>query len=372
MVETNIPEESGITPNTHTPNSESPKDKIIFSISPAALILISIILIGLTSILLGTKPTPKTTPPTNPEIGQEVNPIHKSPAWVLKKTTSNGENIVFSIPDGVDAIASWKNTIYYAKQEYQNNIQILAFELGTDKSSVYYDQKKVGHFSDSGKGRYINDLQVIGDELYFSIGGYMVDGATFYSTLPSGKFVKLMDNTNSRIVFWKNRYWILGGEGDACWGVMNYALFDIDTKKVTPVASSNIGCAEGDEFIDIDTKDRMIMSYHTPGTGDGEEFSNGIYLSVSAIPLASPKEKQTLISEKNMPKAISAVYYLADSNQLLLVGKEKYLYDIKSNKITITQKTPPSETKSDPLAPQNLEEKIKSIKLPAEYKFVKE
>lgn len=293
--------------------------------------------------------------------------------WYLEKKTSNGVETIINLPElGNNQIVRWGDYIFYGSGNYTSNVQVFSFNLKTDETKTIYDLKSRNDFGIGSKDRYISDMQVLNKTLFFSVGGYLMSGATFYVPLPpSNPPLKLADSANGKIVFMKNRYWIISGEGDSCWGTTHYSLLDLMTKQVTDVATSNVGCIEGEEYVDIDKRDRMILAFHTSDTGFSSKESNGIYQYVIAVPLSNPAIKEGVIAKQNMPSGITSVSYIQDKDQLILSGEENYLFDFSSQSLVKTSETPKPSHAAIPLQPdKSFSDKVKELNLPSEYEFV--
>ena len=296
-----------------------------------------------------------------------------SKKWYFQKKINSDVETIFTLPDLYNnQIVRWNDYLFYGSGEYTSNVQVFSYNLKAGELQTIYDQ---GSRNDLGQGRnnrYVSDMQILNDTLFFSIGGYLTSGATYYLSLPPmGQTQKLANSTNGKIEFIKGRYWIVSGEGDACLGFRHYSLLDLVTKKVTEIADSVTGCIEGEEYISIDKRDRMILAFHTAETGEGGDEGNGIYQYVIAVPIANPNMKEGVIAKQNMPAGITAMNYLEDTDQLVLYGKESYVFDLSSQALTKTN-APPKPT---PLVVQQSSDKtfsdnVRALNLPDEYEFV--
>lgn len=293
--------------------------------------------------------------------------------WYFEKKTSSGVETVFTLPDLYNnQIVNWNNHLFYGSGDYTSNVQVFSFNLKTGETKAIYDQESRNDLGQGRNNRYVADMQVINNTLFFSVGGYLTSGATFYLSLPpTSQPQKLADSANGKIEFMKNHYWIISGEGDACWGVAHYSLLDLTSKRVTEIAGSTSGCFEGEEYVDIDKRDRMILAFHTAGTGEGGEDGNGVYQYVLAVPLSNPKTKEGIIAKQNMPSGITSISYLEDKDQLVLYGKESFVFDFASQ--TLTKTSAPSSPTQSPVqqsSEKTFSDKIKELNLPQEYEFV--
>jgi hypothetical protein len=136
----------------------------------------------------------------------------------------------------------------------------------------------------------------------------------------------------SNIEYRQGKYWLVGGEGDACWSITNHALFDPTTKKAEHIFTSTVGCFEGEELIDFDSQKRMIVANHRDLDASSSAQTQ-VYTYVKAIPIDSPNTSEYLLSEENMPTNIYDLGFASESGKLALVGKAVYLLDIESRQL---------------------------------------
>lgn len=243
---------------------------------------------------------------------------------IIKRITPIGEEIIYKKGKYDEhKILKWQNYLFFEPVDgYSTKEKLVRYNLDAGKTDIVY--------SEDSTRRYLNYIQLIDNTLFFSVAGYLAGADTFWLDSPTSIPQKLKYDAEfggSRIDFEYGRYWLKGGEGDACWGIGTYALFNPKTKAITPIATSYVGCAEGEEYVSIDSKDRMIMAYHK--NKEGSKYPDEqIYEYVVAIPLDSPTNKQFLIAKDNMPDGIKGIKYSSESNQLALVGNDLYLFDL--------------------------------------------
>jgi len=245
---------------------------------------------------------------------------------IIKKISPSGEEIIYKRGKNEDhQIVQWQDYLFFEPiHGYSSKEKLVRHDLNTGQTDVVYREESTR--------RYLSYIQLIDSTLYFSVAGYLAGADTFWLDSPTGSPQKLPEDFEfgaSRIEYEHGRYWLKGGEGDACWGIATHALFDPKTKIVTPIATSYIGCIEGEEYIAIDSQDRMIMAYHKNKAGS-KYPDEQIYEYIVAIPLDSPSNKQFLITKENMPQFIRGIKYSNSQNQLALVGDELYLFDLNS------------------------------------------
>lgn len=321
----------------------------------------------------------KTQPSTS--ITQTVKPTRRvsesvSTSWTLTKDT-DGKPVTVLTFCGDECFSNyllqWNDWLFYNR-----STSIHGYNLTTGKSTVIYDISL--HTSDfKGKAPTgVSDMQVINNTLYFSLGGYLRSGGIFWLDLPFTDNLlphKLIDSANAKIIQWENRSWILGGSGDACWGMTNFSLVDLSTKTVSHIAKSTTGCIEGEEYVGIDKKNRMILAFHTPDREGGtvEKGTKGVYQYILAVPLANPEASEGIVAKQDMPQEITAVKYSKDMDKLYLLGNENYSYDLVTQVMTKVDTVPDEFPTTFPQwKDQKISEVIKGISLPAGYHFVYE
>lgn len=317
--------------------------------------------------------------PTSTPIMQPIPTPPPPKKWVLKKTADSTAQSILSVCGEQychdSEIQQWGDMLFY-KSFVDQEIVIKSYNLKSGESKeVYNVALSQSDFGGSHLPNELSDMKVVGNTLFFSFGGYLIRGGLFYLDLPpQTKPTKILDSRNARISFWKNRYWIIGGEGDACWSSTDFSLLDIHAKQVKHVATSSMGCNEGEEYIEIDKRNRMLLAYHSPSI-EGEipaDSMSDIYRSVSAVYVLEPSVKEGVIAEKDMPKNISKMYYLPQTDQLALVGLENYRYDFSSRTIEKVTTLPPEPEKDTPVMSRPVAEAISSLTLPSGYTFVLE
>jgi hypothetical protein len=183
---------------------------------------------------------------------------------------------------------------------------------------------------------------------------------------------KIEGSRGGTVSYSDGRYWLIYGTGDGCFSVGDYSLIDLTTQKVTHVAESRSGCADGEENFGIDKRGRMLVASHkSPGS---EWDGTVIYEYVAAIPLDNPSDIQGVIARQDMPKGIDSIEYLKASDQLLLMGDKKYLYDFSSKSLVETSKLFPTSTPYPPYPDyeQQMNKKISDLKLTGGYEMVLE
>lgn len=287
--------------------------------------LLVLFLVGVLGYFFYKNFLPKLLPTKNTQ--EDVTPS-ATPGYtgdlIIQRKTANGTETIYQ--GGLTEnplILRWQNYLFFQPTvNVDLDEKLVRYNIDTGKTDVVYSENR--------DNRYLTNLQMINGTLYFSISGYLAGADTFWLSSPTSTPQKLANSGGSRIDFEHGRYWLKGGEGDACWGIETFALFNPTTKTVTPVATSESGCAGGEEFIGFDSKDRMLMASHQ--NLEGSKYPDEqIYEYVSAIHIDSPTTKDVVIAKESMPEGITGIKYSSQSGQIAMVGKELYLHDLNSS-----------------------------------------
>lgn len=281
--------------------------------------------------------------PSTSIVNPTPNPAPKNPDPELNLYRSggqsNGERVLvkkFSLYETPPV--RWKDYLFYKADGSQN---VVALNLKTQQEkpvaglTKLASQFKNGADVESLVNRVnLNDLTVIDDTLYVSYGGYLVTAATFWVDLNKWSVpVKLTDSRNGYIEKHGNTYWLVGGEGDACWSQGSYSLLDTKARKILGTLDVDSGCDSGFSVIGFDSKrERILMATYTV-KGD-ELFGDFIYTSFVSVPYSNLKTKKVLISESEFPGGNGSFLYKEDGD-LLMYKNDTALYrvDLKRDKL---------------------------------------
>lgn len=280
-----------------------------------------------------------TTPVSNYTTQPASDPyLYKNYRWALKETFDGAENDIFYFSDSHEYwnISRWNNYLFFGSTMnaygflgtdlQENTVVVMSLNLDTGEYKTIYKQEDTR--------LDISDLQVINDTLYFTTGAYLSKGNTYWVDLNDmSEPQTLLEGFNGRIEKRDDRYWLITGEGDACWGQGSFSILDIDTKKVTHVADTHYGCSEGEEDLGV-YNDKLLVSFHSVDmAGYAEDGEDGIYSYIEAIPLDNPENREVLLSKDDMPEGIRALKLSEDKNHLILFGSKIYILNLYSNEL---------------------------------------
>lgn len=300
--------------------------KLLFLLTIIVL-LVAVIIISLTlpMYFFHAKPQPSGITPS-PTPYQNL---------VIKKASPAGDEVIYSRNlETEHHIILWGHYLFFdAFQPGQEIDTVYRYNLTTGKKDAVYTVD-----SNKTHQRSVTNMQLFENSLFFTTSGYLAGSDIFWLATPEASIQKLNYSEKyglGKIIYDQihNRYWLTGGEGDSCWGTENFALLDMKSKRVTPVITTSEGCSSGESFVALDNQDRMLVSYHQ--TKEGALSPNEqVFLSLVAIPIASPSHKYTLLDKVSMPKQTYAIKYSSEGGQLALAGETGlYIYHLDSGQL---------------------------------------
>ncbi|MEN9327305.1 MAG: hypothetical protein RI947_113 [Candidatus Parcubacteria bacterium] len=259
--------------------------------------------------------------------------------WMLKKIEGDSDKDLAALPtDSIKSMVRWQDRLLYHDSK-SRTVRMINLTDGTN--TLLFDAHDSGIQSKASYGDpkpAILSLKVIDNSLVISVwvqGKYFtIDGATYAMRLDKeNKMRKIADYPGYPKQIRSRWFLVRTDGGDTCGGRETFATLDTDTATSTFIAETHMGCSKGEEFIGIDTMDRMIVAYDDGQTGPGGPFFDGLatYKYILAIHLSDPSVKDGLVAEQEMPKGITSIKYDEATNQLLMVGKSVYLFDLTSN-----------------------------------------
>lgn len=271
-------------------------------------------------------PTPKTYP------YEESLGVKRA---LVKKLPSGGEELVYGFSDDNFTewkyILKWKNYLFFKATKTH---KMMSINLDDGQVIALYDFDRHKEEFEKVPDMGILNIGIANNLLYFQVGAYMREGATYIVNLPPSKEpVKLPINKSGRIIYTNNRYLFDSGFGDGCGGYSDYYTFNpvtLETDLITRVA---IGCLAGDEYVNLDKLDRMIVAHHESTL---ENYQNGlvVYDQISLIPVDRPQERIIIIDKNQMPNSIRSLYYDKLADKLWLLGEGGlFYYDFVTQKL---------------------------------------
>lgn len=279
------------------------------------------------------RPLSQITPQPLRELLPTKSVSSKKIKYVLERKLESSAEEIFDIFNiAYLDILRWKNLLIFSDggqndNKYPPQIEIKVHNIDTGETDIIFDSNVYKDQFDPTKNPpdHLSDLMVIDDTLYFSLGGYLLDGAVFWLDLPpSGKPKKLISIKNGSVTKLRDWYFVIGGEGDSCWSERDFYLLDPGTKSAKKVISSKSGCNYGEEYLGLTKDGKVIMAYHG---SLGDDPSQGDYEYVTTVDIFNPNSKNTIVGKEQMPSKINGMLYSEDRDQLLMIGSEIYLYN---------------------------------------------
>lgn len=248
---------------------------------------------------------------------------------------------------------------------------VTALNLNTQETKVIFDISNIDpDNAESRRPDTLDGLYEIDDQLYISVGGYLLEGGIYWTNLPPQENTthELVRMANPRMAQINGKYWTIGGEGDACWGMWNIRKLDLVNKKSSPVAKITSGCDEGETLIGFTKQDRLLVASFTGEAFNEEET---IYHQVASISMDDPEARKIVIDESRMPANIHNVSYSADTNQIYLYGDTNYIYSFAQDGLGESVENPNYEYFRIPNGKdyQTIKDELLNAQLPSGYKF---
>lgn len=267
---------------------------------------------------------------------QKLAPKKPKDYLIIRRVEDNGEikTIYKKEKDLGHSLIKWQNNLFFEISPDSSPSGFLArHDLKTGETEVVLE--KVNEYETGRSPYYLMFINVIENELYFSFGAYLTARKMFYLSSANSKPKQIKKNDLSwgfSKIEEKSGYYIAsGGEGDGCGGMGFYALFNPYTKTTLPKIESYFGCADGEEVLGFDNQKRAIVANHVRTEND--QPANQVYTYIATIPLLNPSQKNILVNKEDMPRNISLISYSEEYSQLVLIGKEVYVFDLKNGRL---------------------------------------
>lgn len=243
------------------------------------------------------------------------------------KNSENGETVFESANYRIDkSIARWGDFLFFSDNKTHRSL--MRYDLITKEKKVVFTDNYV---SGEGATRTITDIAVVNNVLFFTLGEYMIKGDAYFFDSPFSAPTKINSEKNS-LPFYEveelsGKTIILGGYGDACFGIIRANLIDLEKNNLQKLYESNTGCSEGSEFLGYTKESDIILTYHY-ALKDKPDSQNTYYEKVDIASIDNPKSTKELISKDQMPNDIRGIAYDEKKEQLILIGKDIYFYKL--------------------------------------------
>jgi len=286
----------------------------------------------LPEVLLAS-PQPSPQPSMQPSPSPEERAIPRTgEQFILQRKDDSGafQDLATIEPEQV---TRWKDVVIYRNLDVARNLELLGLDLTSmETKPVATMSADAAGFKELGTN--LTSLAVINDDLYISIGGYMVNGALYWMNLNTlSTPEKIATTHNARVVQKDGRYFVMGGEGDGCGGANFISLLDPTNHTIREVVNTSEGCNLGIAFI-AQTPQSIYLSTHIEN--DREVISPEVftlYTDLQELNIDSG-QKSTLISAEDMPIDTTDVSYYEDYKKFLITGKNVGIFDPETKKYT--------------------------------------
>lgn len=258
---------------------------------------------------------------------------------VIKRMKPDGEEIIYEKDYRENHyIVRWGKYLFFDLLRKGSDTQLLArHNLETGITEVIHKEEL--------PGRQIGYLSVINNTLFYGVGGYGLKEELYWLDTPlsSPQLIKYDDPTLigvDKIEVHNGKYLLKGFQADACWSVENWGILDFN-KKVSRHITTFYGGCEGEKSLGIDKRNRIISVYKqeeklpkkTGNIPEGVYDYIPNYIYIFATPIDKPQEKVVLVDRSRMPKSVTGISFSPLNDQILLLGEELSILDLKTLEI---------------------------------------
>jgi hypothetical protein len=273
-------------------------------------------------------PRPSTLPKGVPPV---PSPKPISELIISRQTATGSATILHQWFMGYPILfGRWENNLVWTEKVLQADNTILISLMKQELTSGA--TTKVAEVTKSNDGYGVHDLEIIDDYAYLAVSGDTKDSGLYRIDLSKSesKPQLIFEYGNPKIEKIDKYYFLTTGFGDGCGGHRNYSLLDSSYTKATEIMRSHHGCDDGDEFIGIDYRGRMVTAYHEVLPAQNIILN---YLNMSSITLDASPVPQGLIARQNMPAAVRVVTLSDDKKKVILVGDTISTYNLETNEL---------------------------------------
>lgn len=243
-------------------------------------------------------------------------------------------------------------------------------------------------FENNNPKQGIDNMTIVDNKLFVSIGGYLAGGGLYKLNLPpDSQSAKLVLDSPGVITKIDDQYWISHGFGDGCWGKTTYSLFNTNTYQTTEIVADSDDCeGNGTQVLTLNHKQSAIVAEAigdtTPSNNTDIDNRHVIYTSIYQVPHRSPKQKISLISNKIMPKNITELEYDTNLKKIILKSPSAiFIFDPDTKDLNEYQHyvPDPTPTMTNIIEVSQIEfqdvlpflEKVPSLKIETKYQSTK-
>jgi hypothetical protein len=269
------------------------------------------------------------TKPTNPSV-DELSQLPEGPKLVKK--TDDGEELVFLFRNDYDNVLMWDQWLFVAGNNYGKKgdvAKVKAYNIETGENKIIFDLNETEDFKGQ-VAQYVNNMDVIDGKLFISLGGYLMDGGVFYMDLTDEmddeiNFIGKVPNPAIHKV--DQGYFVIGGEGDACWSKMEIYTVAKDLSSLGKVLEIEDMCGDGQQLIYRDGQRFIVGALEK----EAEEAQYGVFTQVGVQELFESHGAGSLLNEDQMPAGIGQIKGFED--RMFLVGDWLYEYTYATDKL---------------------------------------
>ena len=252
------------------------------------------------------------------------------------KLRPGSDMIVFSDSYPDIKWARWDDQIFFLGRPLGMDFGLYSLHIPTGKISTHHVPTTSEDELD-----FASFMELIHGKLYFGTSVYLRAKNLYVLDNPSAAPRLISDKAGAGVTkLNEEKYLFYNGEGDACWGYIQYYNFDFATEKLTPSASFESGCDDGDNYLGYDNDSDSLVGYSFKGAF-GDARANSIF----STSVDNPDQKSILFTSNMIPTGTSRVMYIP-THRLLILRTDNQWYKAGLNDQSFVKINSPLPTKS--------------------------
>jgi hypothetical protein len=260
---------------------------------------------------------------------EEYLPGHK-----LMKKHKSGDETIF-LMDEYDRLAEWGDWLFLGDVAYGDNndyAKVLAYNMETEEKKVLLDVETQKFYKETRfqLSQYVNQLEVIDNKLFITLGGYMMEGGVYYVDLEKGldslNFVGQARNPTVEKI--DDTYIVFAGEGDACYSESVFYVINEKMDELVKKLEVKDDCGASQRVVGREGSKVYVADLELKSEAEFESLHKQIYM----IDLVHSQGLGMFINDEQMPSDVTRV--VIKDGKALLYGYNMHVYDEKLQKMT--------------------------------------
>lgn len=231
------------------------------------------------------------------------------------KLRAGSDTVVFSDSYPDIKWARWDDQIFFVGRPVGMDAGLYSLHIPTGKIAT-----RIVPNTSEEELDFASFMELIHGKLYFGTSKYMGAKNLYVLDNPSATPRLISDTAGAGVAkLNEEKYLFYNGEGDACWGYIQYYNFDFVTEKLTHSASFESGCDQGDNYLGYDNDSNSLVGYSFTGA-----FDDARATSIFSTSVDNPDQKSILFTSNIIPAGTSRVMYIPTHRLLILRTRDQW------------------------------------------------